>query len=37
VNQKRAEKRAYWVFQHLNTRPGVTYLKSVKRTGSEEA
>ena len=37
VNRNRAGKRAYWVFQHLNTRPGVTYLKSVKRTGSEGA
>ncbi len=23
--------RAYWVFQSLNTRPGVTYLKSIQR------
>jgi molybdopterin-containing oxidoreductase family iron-sulfur binding subunit len=31
VTAERKGKRAYWVFQHLNTRPGITYLKSIER------
>jgi len=37
VNQERAEKRAYWIFHHLNTRPAVTYLKSIERASVEKA
>ena len=31
VTEDRKGKRAYWVFHHLNTRPGITYLKSIGR------
>jgi molybdopterin-containing oxidoreductase family iron-sulfur binding subunit len=31
VSKQRADGRAYWVFHHLNTRPAVTYLKSIRR------
>lgn len=36
VSKRRADARAYWVFPHLNTRPAVTYLKSVKRAEDHE-
>jgi anaerobic selenocysteine-containing dehydrogenase/Fe-S-cluster-containing dehydrogenase component len=36
VNKLRQDPRAYWVLPHLNTRPGVTYLKAIRRE-SEEA
>ena len=36
VAQDHGDPRAYWVLHHLNTRPGVTYLKSIQRK-SEEA
>ena len=32
LSQHRADDRAYVVFHHLNTRPGVMYMKSVDRT-----
>lgn len=31
VHQKSFGERKYWVFQELNTKPGVTYLKKVPR------
>jgi molybdopterin-containing oxidoreductase family iron-sulfur binding subunit len=37
LSKNRADKRSYVVFHHLNTRPGVTYLKSVDRVESEKA
>jgi molybdopterin-containing oxidoreductase family iron-sulfur binding subunit len=32
VTKNNRDPRAYWVFHHLNTRPGVTYLKSIDRS-----
>ena len=37
LSEHRADKRSYVVFHHLNTRPGVTYLKSVDRAESEKS
>ncbi len=37
VSKRREDPRAYWVFHHLNTRPGVTYQKSIRRNETEEA
>jgi len=37
VSKRREDPRAYWVFHHLNTRPAVTYQKSIRRNETEEA
>jgi molybdopterin-containing oxidoreductase family iron-sulfur binding subunit len=37
LRARQRDARAYWAFHHLNTRPGVTYLKSIRRaTGERE-
>ena len=35
VHQKSFGERKYWVFEELNTKPGVTYLQRVKRDTRE--
>ena len=37
VTMKSLGERKYWVFQELNTKPGVTYLQKVTRDTMSEA
>jgi anaerobic selenocysteine-containing dehydrogenase/Fe-S-cluster-containing dehydrogenase component len=37
VSRLHGDPRAYWVFQHLNTRPAVTYQKAIDRPVAPEA
>jgi anaerobic selenocysteine-containing dehydrogenase/Fe-S-cluster-containing dehydrogenase component len=37
LSKLQEDPRAYWVFHHLNTRPAVTYQKSILRPETEEA
>jgi molybdopterin-containing oxidoreductase family iron-sulfur binding subunit len=37
VTRLRQDPRAYWVFHHLNTRPAVTYQKTIDRPVTEES
>ena len=37
LSKLQEDPRAYWVFHYLNTRPAVTYQKSIRRSETEEA
>ena len=37
VARARGDERAYWILHHLNTRPAVTYLKSIRRDETKDA
>jgi len=37
VARARDDGRAYWILHHLNTRPAVTYLKSIRRGETRDA